>query len=191
VAAVHVNQLDDEDLAIMARTGVAAVVCPQVSLRLGSGIAPLARLAAHGIGVGLGSGDAAAAGALDLLAEARMAALGEGAHAGGGALDAARALELATLGGAAALGLDSQTGSLESGKSADLICIDLDTLACRSAPEAPLDAVVFAATRAQISDVWVAGQPAVAERRLLGFDAQELADLAARWRARLPAGIAA
>ena len=82
------------------------------------------------------------------------------------------------------LGWASEVGSLEPGKSADLTCIDLDMLGSRPATDAAA-AIVFGATRAQVSDVWSAGRAAVSEGRLRLFDEEELAAIASRWAQRL------
>jgi len=111
------------------------------------------------------------------LAETRNAALLYG-------LPALEALRLATLGGALSLGLTSRVGSIEPGKSADLTCIDLDASGCRPATDVAA-AIVFGATRAQVSDVWSAGRAAVSEGRLRLFDEEELAAIASRWTERL------
>ena len=112
-----------------------------------------------------------------MLAEARSAALLFG-------LTAPEALRLVTLGAATALGLATQIGSLEPGKSADLTCIDLDAIGCRPATDVAA-AIVFGATRAQVSDVWSAGRAAVSEGHLRLFDESELAALAVQWAERL------
>ena len=91
---------------------------------------------------------------------------------------------MATLGGACALGLGALTGSIEPGKAADLVAVELDALSpCAEEPHASL---VYGATRAQVSDVWIGGRAAVAQHQLLAFDAQELRSLAARERTREP-----
>ena len=95
---------------------------------------------------------------------------------------------MATLGGATALGMNPFIGSIEPGKAADLIAIDLSALACQ--PDAPrtADAIVFGATRENVSDVWTSGRAAVSEGHLLTFDEQELLALSQRWRKRLVTG---
>jgi 5-methylthioadenosine/S-adenosylhomocysteine deaminase len=113
-----------------------------------------------------------------MLAETRAAAL---LPAG---LPAHDVLHLATLGSALSLGLAASIGSLEPGKAADMICIDLDVLACQ-ADVAPENAVVFAATRQQVSDVWIAGRAAVSAGSLLAFDEQELAQIGREWSQRI------
>jgi 5-methylthioadenosine/S-adenosylhomocysteine deaminase len=171
-AAIVTHSLGAAALARLAHHGAGLIGCPQADLRLGE--TTPARLPAAR--AGLGSASPAATGALDLIAECRAAAL-----AGAPAL---QALELATLGGARVLGLDEEIGSLEPGKAADFICVELDSLACR--PEAGVaEALVFAATRDKVSDVWCAGRAAVSGGRLLAFDEAELAALPHAWRRRL------
>ena len=175
---VHMNRLDEEDLETVVRTGMAVVACPQSNLRLGSGSCPVARLLERDVAVGLGTDGPASAGALDMLAETRTAALL------GQALESLQALQLATLGSAATLGLAAMVGSLEPQKAADMICIDLASLACQ--PDvSPADAVLHAATRREVSDVWIAGRAAVRDGRLLAFDEQELLALAREWAQRI------
>ncbi len=184
-AAVRMNQLDAADLATLATTGSCVILCPQADLRLGSALAPIGQLLHQHVNVGLGCGPMVAGAALDLLAEARTAALWTNAH--GEELPAEEALLMATYGGAAALGLAGETGSIEPGKSADLVCIDLSALACQPAGP-PAEAIVFAATRQQATDVWTSGRAAVSGGRLLAFDAQELTALAQAWAQRTATG---
>ena len=99
-------------------------------------------------------------------------------------------LRWATLGGATAIGMGAVVGSIEVGKAADLVCFDLSSLPCQ-APRRPADAIVFAATREQVSDVWLSGRAAVANGHLLTFDEQELGTLARRWAERISTGVTA
>ena len=195
--AIHLGGLDEEALEIASRTRIAVVACQQAHLRLGGALCPIAALEARDVSVGLGTDSAVAVGALDLLAEARTTALldgstvvgggvgGEGLHSSG--LAAETALRMATLGGAMALGMGSIIGSIEAGKAADLVCIDLSGLACLP-PRRPAEAVLFGATRHQVSDVWTSGRAAVREGRLLTMDEQELRTLARSWAERIANG---
>ena len=179
--ATHMNRLEEADLELARETGISVVACPQSDLRLGSGRCPVWPLSERGVTVGFGTGSPVSAGAFDLLAEAKLAA-----QLGGGdeSLSSAFWLSLATYGGAVALGLGNVCGSIEVGKAADLICIDLASLA--SVPHRRVeDSILFSATRQQVSDVWVAGRAAVSERRLLAFDEQELLQLARQWAPRI------
>ncbi|MDB6013673.1 MAG: hypothetical protein JWL65_5923 [Gammaproteobacteria bacterium] len=212
--AIHLGGLDEEELKIAADTGICVVACQQSHLRLGGGICPTARLDALGVPVGIGTGSAVSVGAMDVLAEARMAALlrsslGGGSEIGGrefggsdvgnrdagnegggdrGSASALRALHMATLGGATALGMNALVGSIEVGKFADLTCIDLSALAAQPAARRPADAIVFSATRDQVTDVWTSGRAAVSDGHLLTFDEQELLALTRRWADRIPTG---
>jgi 5-methylthioadenosine/S-adenosylhomocysteine deaminase len=180
--AIDMNRLDEEDLEIVTRTGICVVACPQSSLRLGSGVCPVARLDSQHVSVGFGTESPASVGALDLLAESRVAALMANA-------DSAEILRMATLGGATALGLSSLVGSIEPGKAADLVCFDLTSLACQP-PARPADTIVFAATRNEVCDVWTSGRAAVSDGHLLAFDEQELLALERQWAERKAKGVA-
>ena len=173
-SAIGAGSCDGADLELLARHGAGLIACPQAELRLGAR-SPVAAL--EGNRTGLGTDSPVAAGALDLLAEARAAAL----HSG---LTAGEVLRMATLGGATVLGLSAQIGSIEPGKAADLVCIDLGALGGQPAA-AIADAITFGATRSQVSDVWTAGRPAVSGARLVALDEEELAALPARWAQRV------
>lgn len=172
-AAIGVPAQDAQGVELIARHGAALIACPQAGLR-GAGAA-IVRL--EGQRSALGTDSPLASGALDLLAEARIGALLCG-------LPAAELLRMATLGGATVLGLQAQTGSLEVGKAADLTCINLEGLGCRCARGIE-EAILFGATRTDVSDVWCGGRAAVSAQRLIAFDSEELAQLPGRWARRL------
>lgn len=168
------DALDDADTELIVTTGICVVANVQSDLRLGTSSILVSKLDSQHVTVAYGSGDPAAVGALDILAEARAAALFDNR------LSAEDSLRIATLGGATALGLASVTGSIEPGKYADLVCFDLNRLACQPVTRVP-DTILFSATREQASDVWTAGRAAVSNDRLLAFDEQELSAIANRW----------
>ncbi|MBV9619917.1 MAG: amidohydrolase family protein [Gammaproteobacteria bacterium] len=178
VAVCGSEALGPGDPERIERAGAALVLSPRAALALGHPRLPAPLPAC----TGLGCEDPARTGALDVLEEARTAA-----HLG---LSASEALRLATLGGATALGLQAQLGSLEPGKLADLVCIGVSSLPARSYAQVP-EALLFGATRADVSDVWCTGRAAVSEGRLLAFDTEELTQLRARWAGRLTLGAAA
>jgi 5-methylthioadenosine/S-adenosylhomocysteine deaminase len=163
--AVHAVHLDDAEIALLAERGASIAHCPASNLKLGSGIAPIARASAAGINLAFGTDGAASNNRVDMLSELRLAALlAKGGAGDASVLAAATALEAATLGGARALGLQHRIGSLEAGKEADVVAFDL------SPPETqPLYDVVshlvYSAGREQVSDVWVAGRRVVEERQ--------------------------
>ncbi len=182
--AFYLNRIDEAEIELLTRKGIAVAACPQASLRRGLGCCALGALVQRGVPVGLGTGSPAATFSLDVLAEARAAALAASSQRRTPeALGAHGALELATLGGAAALGLKAVAGSIEPGKAADLVAIDLSDLACGPMDD-PAEAIVFGASRDRVTHVWINGTPRVALRRLLAFDEAELAAIARRWEGR-------
>ena len=181
--ALHMNHMEPSDIELACISGLAVVACPQANLRLGSGSCAVSALLEAGVPFGLGSDSPVASGAFDLLAEARLAA-----QLSASGISAADALSAATLGGAVALGLGGTCGSIEPGKSADLICIDLACLPWESSASIA-EAVLFGATRREVTDVWTGGRAALRESRLLAFDETELHRLARDWADRIQSGV--
>lgn len=186
--AVHMTQLEPAEIERLAQAGAHVVHCPESNLKLASGFCPTARLDAAGVNVAIGTDSAASNNNLDLFDELRTAALlGKGIAGDPRVLPAARILRMATLNGARALGLGDQIGSLEPGKAADLIAVDL------SHPETepvyhPISQLVYAAGRYQVTDVWVAGQRRLADRRLTSLDLDETIQRARAWREKIEGG---
>src|SRR5579884_1678785 len=162
VLAAHSVWIDDGDELIYARHGVAVAHCPQSKAKLGSGIAPLARLLARAVVVGLGTDGAATNNNLDLWEEIRLAPL----LAKVSALDpkpvpAGQALAMATRQGAAALRLPA-VGTLEEGKKADVILLNLDeTIVPIFTPSTYIDHLVYSGGRHLVDSVWVNGRHVV------------------------------
>lgn len=183
VMAVHAVHLTDDDIAALARHGCHAVHCPSSNLKLASGFSPVAKLADAGVNVALGTDGAASNNRLDLFEEMRLAALLAKAVAGRAeALPAHDALAMATLHGAQALGLDDRIGSIEPGKSADLVAVNLDSLALSPCYD-PESHLVYAAGRRDVTHVWVEGEPLIAEGRFVRPGAGDLQARAERWAA--------
>ena len=161
--AVHMTQLTEAEIELVAEHGVQVVHCPHSNLKLASGICPLPRLRRAAVNVALGTDGAASNNALDLFAEARLAAL-LAKHDGGSAAEGtvADTLRMATLDGAKALGLDREIGSLEAGKQADLIAVDLSGPAFLPVRD-PAAALVHGPAGGAVSHVWVAGRRLYAE----------------------------
>ena len=118
--------------------------CPGSNLKLGSGIAPVAELRARGISVSLGADGAACNNRLDMFEEMRLAAVLQAVRLGPGALPARDVVWMATREGARALGLEAEIGSVEPGKRADLIVVDLDRPHLAPGPD-PYSTLVYAA----------------------------------------------
>ena len=185
--AVHLTQMEPGEIEQLAQAGAHVAHCPESNLKLASGFCPTARLDAAGVNVAIGTDGAASNNDLDLFGELRTAALlGKGIAGDAAALPAERVLRMATLNGAQALGLDQETGSLEPGKSADIIAIDLGALEAEPVYH-PISQLVYATGRHQVSDVWVAGQRLLAERQLTTLDTQEIIQRARSWRDRIAA----
>jgi 5-methylthioadenosine/S-adenosylhomocysteine deaminase len=180
--AAHMVHLSDDEIALCAERGMHIAHCPVSNLKLGSGIAPIARLLAAGVNIGLGTDGAGSNNRLDLMNEMRIAALlAKGASGDATALPAHQALAMATINGAKALGLDQEIGSLKIGKAADIIAFDLATL--ETSPSYDIaSTLVYAAGREHVSDVWVGGRRLLNQRNLTTLDMQDLAARAAHWQ---------
>lgn len=153
----HSVHVDDAEIATYARCGCGVAHCPTSNMRLASGIAPLQKMRAAGVKVGLGVDGSASNDGSSLLAEARQAMLlarlglvehqrwGRGvAPEGARQLSAREALEIATLGGAAVLGRDD-IGALAPGKCADFFALNLNRVEYAGALHDPVAAVLFCA----------------------------------------------
>jgi len=124
----HCVHIGKRELDILAAKGSAVAHCPSSNLKLASGIADVPALLARGIRVGLGADGAPCNNSLDMFQEMRLASLLQKLKHGATAMPAAKVFEMATLGGAAALGLDREIGSIEAGKKADLVLLNLGTV---------------------------------------------------------------
>lgn len=152
--AVHMTELDPEEMATLAQHGVHVVHCPESNMKLASGRCEVSALHGYGVNVALGTDGAASNNDLDMFGEMRSAALLAKDVAGDATgLPAARALTMATLSGAEALGQAEQFGSLVVGKSADLIAVNLATAATMPVYN-PISQLVYAASRDNVEDVW-------------------------------------
>ena len=183
--AVHAVHLTAADIELLARHRCHVVHCPTSNLKLASGIAPVAELLAKDVNVALGTDGAASNNRQDVFSELRLAALLAKVQASdAAAVPAQQALELATLGGACALGLSETIGSIVAGKKADLVAIDLGQL--DDAPlYDPISHLVHVAGRERVTDVWVAGERVVRDRRLTTLDEAALLARAQLWQQRL------
>lgn len=186
--AVHMTQIDDQDLQLLGDFGVQIVHCPESNMKLASGCCPVHQLLEAGINVALGTDGAASNNDLDLLGELRTAALLAKSVSGQPtALDAHSALYMATLAGAQALGLADDTGSLEPGKSADMAAIDLSALPHQPVYH-PVSQLLYTCNAAQVSDVWIAGQSKVRAGVLTLADQDGLQQAVAEWAQRIQKG---
>ena len=183
--AVHCVQADTAEIGRLSLAGASIVHCPASNLKLASGIAPVPEMIDAGLNVALGTDGAASNDSLDVLGEARLAALlAAGVTGRPNAITPAMALEMATLAGARALGIAETTGSLASGKWADIACLKL--AGPRADPVLDVAASILnAAGRSAVTDVWVAGRPLVTDGRLSRIDVTALGERARRWGTRV------
>ncbi|PRB80616.1 TRZ/ATZ family hydrolase [Pseudomonas sp. MYb185] len=186
--AVHMTQVDEQDLQLLSEHQVSVIHCPQSNMKLASGFCPVQRLLDAGINVALGTDGAASNNDLDMLEELRSAALLAKAVSGTPtALDAHAALYMATLAGARALGLSEETGSLEPGKAADMVAVDLSGIAHQPVYQ-PVSQLLHTCSAAQVTDVWVAGRQAVRDRQLTGIEQNTLIARAQAWARQIQQG---
>ena len=164
----HCVKLDDPGMDLFARTGTGVAHCPCSNMRLGSGIAPVSRMVARRVRVGLGVDGSASNDGANMLGEARQAMLLQRVGLGPSAMTARQALELATLGGAAVLGRDD-IGALAPGMAADFAAFDLRGVNLAGGLHDPVAALVFCAPE---SAPWVVidGRVVVEEGRLATLD---------------------
>ncbi len=182
---VHMTDLGDQDIDLLEATGAHVVHCPQSNMKLASGTCRVGTLLQRGVNVALGTDSAASNNDLNLFGEMQTAALLAKLHSGDAtALPAADALAMATINGARALGLEERIGSLEVGKQADLIAVDL------RGPETqplyhPLSQLVYACNGSQVSHSWIAGQQVMADRKLSHIDLDALTPRINQWQQRI------
>lgn len=183
--AVHMTALAEGDAEQLAAHGVSVIHCPQSNLKLASGFAPIARLRAAGVRVALGTDGAASNNSLSMLREMHVAAILAKAVAGDAtALPALDAIHMATLAGAEAMGLEAEIGSLQPGKAADMVAIDLSGLGHEPVfhPESQL---VYASHDSAVSKVWVDGELLFDDGRHLRQDLPAILASVRRWRERM------
>ena len=182
---VHMTDLGDQDIALLAATGAHVVHCPQSNMKLASGTCPVTRLLAKGVNVALGSDSAASNNDLNMFGEMQSAALLAKLYSeDASALPAVDALAMATINGARALGLEERIGSLETGKLADLIAVDL------SQPETqpvynPLSQLVYACNGSQVTHSWIGGVQVMHQRQLTHIDLNALGARTRVWQERI------
>lgn len=185
LVAVHMTQLTPDEITRLADAGVHVVHCPESNLKLASGFCPLQQLHEAGVNLCLGTDGAASNNDLDMFAEMRSAALLAKAVAGdASAMPAESILRMATINAARALGMDDEIGSLENGKSADIIAVDLGALETQPVYH-PASQLVYAAGRDQVTDVWVAGRHLLKQGELTTLDTHTLLAKARQWQQRL------
>lgn len=190
VLAAHCVHIDDGEIQTLVHHKAGVAHNPSSNLKLASGFAPVTKMLEAGLNVGIGTDGPASNNDLDMFEEMRLAAFIAKAYSGNPTvLPAQTALAMATRLGAKALHLGHLTGSLEPGKRADLILVDIDT--SHNTPHFRRDGnhvyaqMVYAAKSTDVSDVMVNGNWLMRNRKLLTLDESSLLDNAQQYAGRI------
>jgi len=188
--AAHCVWVDEADMAILKARGVGIAHCPSSNMKLASGVAPVVRMLALDLPVGLGpDGPAGSNNDFNMFEEMDLAAkLQKVTAMNPEVLPASTALEMATIRGARALGMEKEIGSLEVGKRADMILVNV------TRPNAvpmydPISQMVYALKAEDVTDVMVNGKPVVANGKILTLNETEILQKAAEYRTRVSASL--
>ncbi|MCF8146147.1 MAG: amidohydrolase [Deltaproteobacteria bacterium] len=172
--AVHGVHLDAGEMARLAERGVKIVHVPESNMKLGSGVAPVAAMMRSGVTLGLGTDGCASNNDLDLFCEMETAAKAAKVFDRDPlSLGAGTALGLATTGGAAVMGLEGELGTLEKGKKADIIIVDLDKPHLCPMYD-PVSTLVYSANGSDVRDVIVNGRIIMRKKQFMTIDADEV-----------------
>ncbi|MBN1378416.1 MAG: TRZ/ATZ family hydrolase [Gammaproteobacteria bacterium] len=183
--AVHMTQLSDEEIQLVADSGAHVIHCPESNLKLASGYCPVHALLQAGANVALGTDGAASNNDLNMIGEMRSAALlAKSVANNAGAVPAYEVLKMATINAAKALGLADNLGSLQAGKAADIVAIDLNALKTQPVYD-PVSQIVYSADSTQVSDVWIAGKRVLHNGVLTTLNTDDLIQRAQQWRDKI------
>ena len=179
VIAAHCVHIDEREMHTLQRYGVGIAHNPTSNLKLSSGIAPVSSMLEHGLNVGIGTDGVSSNNDLDMFEELRLAALlAKGSSGDPTVVPARTAIAMATSMGAKSIHLDDLIGSLEVGKRADLILVDIDTLHntphFRHDEDSIYAQLVYAAKSTDVTDLMVNGSWLMRSRELLTIDLDEL-----------------
>jgi 5-methylthioadenosine/S-adenosylhomocysteine deaminase len=189
LVAAHCVRVDDAEIAILGESGVGVVHCPESNMKLASGVAPVAKMLAARLRLGLGTDGAASNNDLDMVGEMGSAArLHKVAGLDPTTAPARAVLRMATIGGAEALHMEERIGSLEAGKRADLIVVDL------SGPNAlplfdPASHLVYSARSDAVQTVVVEGRVLMERRRVKTIDVEPVRGYAQRFGRKIQAAL--
>ena len=172
--AVHMTQLSDDEIQLLARAGSHVIHCPESNMKLASGICPVKQLIEAGVNVALGTDSCSSNNDLNMFGEMRSAAmLAKISNMDATAVNAEQVLKMATINGATALGISDITGSLEVGKFADIVAVNFDTIETIPVYD-PVSHLVYCSSREHVSDVWIAGKQLLTDGILNTIDENKL-----------------
>jgi cytosine/adenosine deaminase-related metal-dependent hydrolase len=169
VVLAHGVHLDNTEIQLLADTKTTICHCPGANLKLASGIADVPRLLSNGVRVALGADGPPCNNRLSIFHEMALVATIHGLRHGPATISAWTALEMATRNGAAALGLESEIGTLEPGKTADLVVVDLEEWSGLPGGD-PASRIVFGGGPHMVRHTVVGGRPVVEDHRLVTTD---------------------
>jgi 5-methylthioadenosine/S-adenosylhomocysteine deaminase len=182
---VHMTDLGEQDIDLLQATAAHVIHCPASNMKLASGTCPVSKLLSKGINVALGTDGAASNNCLNLFNEIRMAALLAKLHTSdASALSAQQALSMATINGARAMGMGDSLGSIELGKLADLVAVDMN------GPETmplfnPISQLVYACNGSQVTHSWINGKLVLEDKTLKNIDLNNVMQKTQKWRHRI------
>ena len=183
--AAHCVYLNEQDMTILAKNKVSIVHNPSSNMKLGSGIADVAKMLKQNLSVSLGTDSSASNNRLDIMEEMRLAALLiKGSTKSPELIPAKEAIKMATINGAKALGLGSVIGSIEKNKKADLVAIDLSAIENQPIYN-PISTLVYSSSRSDVSYVWIDGKIKLKEKKLVDIDEERIIQLAKKWQRKL------
>ena len=176
VVLAHCVHLDEKEISLLAKSKTNVVLNPMSNLKLGSGIAPVKEMKRAGINLTIGTDGAISGNDLDMWLAMRLTCgLAKGLNMEADAITAEQVLHMATINGAKALGKSESIGSLEIGKCADIIVVDVNN--SHSIPLFdPITHLVFGAGRSDITDVFVSGKHIVKNKKITGIDIEKIYD---------------
>ena len=185
LVACHCVWLSESEMELLSVRGVKVIHNPESNMKLGSGVAPVPDLLARGITVGLGTDGCASNNNLDMFQEMDSAAkLNKVFRQDPTVMPSNVVLEMATLGGAKVLGLEREIGSLEVGKKADIIILDLHRPHLQPLYNI-VSHLVYSATGADVRDVIIDGKPVMQDRKLLTIDEETVLQKAQEWKDKI------
>jgi len=183
--ACHCVWLTEAEMDLLARRGVRVVHNPESNMKLASGVAPIPELLARGVAVGLGTDGCASNNNLDLFQEMDCAAKLHKVHRlDPTVMPSNVVLEMATLGGAKVLGLEQEIGSLEVGKKADIIILDLHRPHLQPIYNI-VSHLVYSAAGADVRDVIIDGKLIMQDRKLLTIDEETVLEKVQEWQNKI------
>ncbi len=174
--AAHGVFLDNKEIEILAEKNVSIIHNPSSNCKLASGIAPITKYKNHGINIALGTDGASSNNNLNLLKEMNLASMLQAVTENNpAAITPYEILKMATLDGARALGFDSRLGSIESGKDADFLILDMNEV-CTTPTNDYYSAIVFSSDRSNIKQVWSKGKCILKNNKCTTLDEDEIID---------------